>query len=421
MKYSFHNLPHYLILWLMLAMLSLTACRPIDAELSQSTPIINTQSDATVATTGPTANLTEGCVETYDPNIDYFPEKAKVTQAAGLSIDYFKHYKVVTVLTPWRDAETSFQYVLVQCGTPAPEGFAEAQIINVPINSVITMSSTQLPHLDLLGLLDRLLGHDSFAFVNTAGVIERIEAGKIAEIGWGSTVNVELVLDLNPDLIMTYGLGNPEQDAHPKLLEAGLKVGLNAEYMETSPLGRAEWLKFMAVFFNEEGQAEAIFADMVKAYESMVAKTQTIAEKPTVFVGSNYGDVWNVAGGHSYFAQFLADAGTRYLWADDESTGSIPLDFEVVFDQASQADYWLLTSIWGGLEAMLAADERYADFAAWQHGRIYNNNARVNENGGNDYWESGLAKPHLILADLIKIFHPELLPEHELIYYQKLE
>ncbi|MCS6839186.1 MAG: ABC transporter substrate-binding protein [Roseiflexus sp.] len=369
----------------------------------------------------PTTNLTEGCVTEYDPEIDYFPEKVSLSDSVGWTIEYFNNYKVITVLNPWRDANVQFRYVLVQCGTPPPDDVGDALVIEVPVKSIVTMSTTHLPHLSELGLLDKLVGVDSFLYINNPEVRKMINAGKLVEIGSGGQVNVEKALDLQPDLLMTYGVGNPEFDAHPKLLEAGLKVVLNSEYMETSPLGRAEWIKFTGAFFNREAKATEVYDTIARRYKEMAAKARNVAKKPTVFTGTPFRGTWYMPGGKSYVAQLLADAGAAYLWADDTSTGSQPLSFEQVFERARDAEFWLNPGTWKRLADGKAEDERFTQFAAFQKGNVFNNNKRLNENGGNDYWESGVTNPHLVLADLIKIFHPELLPDHELYFYWKLE
>jgi iron complex transport system substrate-binding protein len=351
---------------------------------------------------------------------DFFPDKATVRYAKGFTIEYKENYKIVTVLNPWQGAHLTYHYLLVQRGTPPPSGYDRAPRIEVPVRSVITMSTTHLAYLDQLRLLDTLVGYTTFAHVNTPGVLKRIAEGKVKEIGGEPNVNVELVMDINPDLVMTYAVGSPS-DAHFKLLEAHLNVVINAEYMERSPLGRAEWIKFLAVFFNKERDAEAIFKATAETYEKMVAKTKDIVEKPTVFLNTPYNGVWWMPGGNSFTATFLRDAGASYLWADNPSTGSTGLNFEAVYEQAADADYWLHPGQWNKLKDGIAIDERLAQFRAFQEGNVYNNNARVNEHGGNDYWESGLTRPDLVLADLIKIFHPKLFPEHELVYYKKLE
>ncbi|MCX7789320.1 MAG: ABC transporter substrate-binding protein [Chloroflexaceae bacterium] len=369
----------------------------------------------------PVANLTEGCVTDYDPDLDYFPEKVALEDATGWTIEYFNNYKLITVLNPWRDADVQFRYVLVQCGTPAPPDVGDAQVIEVPVKSIVTMSTTQLPHLKELDLLDRLVGVDTFQYINTPEVVKLIEAGKLKEIGSGAELNVEQAIDLEPDLVMTYGVGNPEFDSHPKLLEAGLKVAMNSEYMEPTPLGRAEWIKFTAAFFNREALATEVYAGIAGRYAEMAAKAQAVTDKPTVFSGAPFQGTWYMPGGNSYAAKLLADAGAAYLWADDTSTGSMQLSFEEVLDRAKDADIWVNPGSWKTLAEGLAQDERFAQFAAFQNGRVYNNNKRLNANGGNDYWETGVTNPDLVLADLIAIFHPELLPDHEFVFYQRLE
>jgi iron complex transport system substrate-binding protein len=154
-------------------------------------------------------------------------------------------------------------------------------------------------------------------------------------------------------------------------------------------------------------------------YEDLKTLAAGAEDKPTVFANTPFGDSWFMPGGQSYLGQLLADAGATYLWADDASTGSIPLDFETVFDQAADADFWVNT-YQTTVADLLATDERFGDFAALENGGVYTNNARINANGGSDYYESGVANPDVILADLIRIFHPDLLPDHDLYFYMPL-
>jgi iron complex transport system substrate-binding protein len=153
----------------------------------------------------------------------------------------------------------------------------------------------------------------------------------------------------------------------------------------------------------------------------MATRTKTIATKPTVFLNAPFNGEWWTPGNNTYLTRFLQDAGAAYLWADDPSDGSSILAFEAIYEKAAEADYWLHPGQCNSLKELLAVDERLGQFKAFQAGRVYNNNARVNRYGGNDYWESGLTRPDMVLADLIKIFHPELVPTHEFIYYKKLE
>ena len=416
MKRNFLSIPTTLLLALLLAACSRGIEAP--AKVDSQTAVSETQPAKEVLTT---ANLTDSCVEAYDKNVDYFPDKVAIEEASGLVIEYHNHYKVIYVTNPWRDAGITFQYVLVQCGTPAPEGFDNALIIEVPVNSVVAMSTTQLPHLDELNEVDSLVGVESFLYASNEAVRQKIDAGEVAEIGSGAEVNVEVTLDLEPDLVMTFGYGSPDYDSYPVLLEAGIPTVLNAGYMENSPLGRSEWLKFTAVFFNKEAQAQEIFAVQQKRYYELATLTATMKERPTVFANAPSNEMWRMPGGDNYLAQLLADAGANYLWSDDDSSGTMPLNFEAVFERAQNADFWINPGSWQTLAEGFAEDERFAEFAAFQNGNVFNNNARLNKNGGNPYWELGVAHPELILADLITIFHPELLPDHERIFYHNLK
>jgi iron complex transport system substrate-binding protein len=259
-----------------------TAEAPTEIAAEPTAELVEEAEPTAVPTTEPTAeptetpaaealtsNLTDGCVENYDESVDYFPQKTAVTHADGFTIEYFNNYKVVTVAAPWLGAEDSATYLLVQCGTPAPEGFDEAVTIEVPIDSFVSMSTTYLPYLDAFGKLDTVVGVDSGAFAYNPNVREMLDAGELVELGSGSTVNVEAALELDPDVIMTSASGSADFDTHPKLEEVGLTVVLNADYLDVTPLGRAEWGKFIATFYNEEAQAEALFNNVVTEYETL--------------------------------------------------------------------------------------------------------------------------------------------------------
>lgn len=402
------------VLTLLLISLLVTACvvqAPVaPANLPAAVP----------AAAAPATNLTDTCVTTFDPAIDYFPQKATLTHTAGFTIEYFNFYKEVTVPSP-SPGGAAQTYLLVQCGAPVPEGIAADQVVEVPVKSIVTTSTTLLTALDELDLLDRLVGLDEATYVSNPTVRQMADEGKLTLIGVGAGVNIEQAIDLQPDLIMTVSTGNTDFDAHPKLLEAGLKVVLNAEWMEPSPLGRAEWGKYIAAFFNREADAEALYAERVTRYDELAALAATAEHRPTVFVNVFARSAWSIPGGHTYIARFLADAGADYIWAHETTNERMQLPFEEVYDVAQGAEFWVNTGRNAStLAELLAEDSRYADFAAVQAGNIWNNNANLGPGGGNLYWEVGVTEPDVVLADLIKIFHPELLPEHELVYYHQL-
>jgi len=400
----------------------------LSACVSTVTTITSPSSDQksmveTVQADGPKldANMTDGCVETFASELNYFPERINITYTKSFTVEYHNNYKFITVFQPGLKGDAQTQYLLVQCGTPPPDGYAGARVIYVPVKTIVSMSTTYLPFLDDYDLLDHLVAVDDITYVNNPTVIEMVRAGKLVNVGSGAGVNIELLLNLQPDLIMAYNSGVPDYDAYPKLDEAGLNVVLNGDNLETTPLSRVEWGKFIALFFNKEAQAEQLFTQTATQYEKLAKLAASVRMKPTVVVNVNYQGTWYMDGGKSYVAQLLTDAGAIYLWADNSDVGEVMLSFEEVFNKSADADYWINTGFWNSAREALADDERYGEFAAFKNNHVYNNNARSNANGGNDYFESGIANPDVILEDLIKIFHPELLPDHQLYYYHQLE
>jgi iron complex transport system substrate-binding protein len=388
---------------------------------------------AVLPTAAQETNLLGECVTEYDPNRDYFPDKLTVDEAVGFTVEYHNHYKIVNVLTPFpgATADDAFQYMLVQCGTPIPDDAPEgALVVEVPARKVVAMSTTFLPHFVALDELDTLVGLDSFLYVNTPEVVTLIEEGALAEVGFGSSINLEVTIAAEPDLVVANASSSPEYDAYPVLLDSGIPTVISGDYVEQTPLGRAEWLKFTALFLNREAEADEVFAREANAYTELVALTANLADRPrpTVLWGSysSYGNAWYVPGNESFVAQLLNDAGlTNVLEAAPElegMTAAVPFDFEAVLSLGLDAQIWIPDSFGvNTLADLLAQDERYADFAAFQKGEVYTNGKIVNANGGNDYYETGVLYPHLILQDLIKVGYPDLMEDVEFTYTVKLE
>ena len=374
-----------------------------------------------------TENMTDDCVTSYDAKVDYFPVKTTIDYAEKFDVTYFSNYKVVTVLDAYDSADPAV-YVLVQCGTPSPDRADfddDVQFIEVPSGDLITMSTTQLPHVVELGLLDHLIGVDSIFYVNTPEVRDRFDDGDLIEIGSGTGINVEMVLDAQPDIVMTYGF-DPDTDAYPVLVEAGLFTVFNADWRESTPLARAEWIKFTALFFNAEETAEEAFDDIDASYTEARDLAAGVADDERITVlwnsFSSYSDTWDIPGAETYSGALLLDAGARIAMGDEAPTRSARLSFESVYDGALDADVWIANLF--GITSLADVDDidpRYEDFAAVQSGNIWNNDLDVNENGGFNYYELGVTHPDLILRDLIAIFYPELLPDHQFRFFRRLE
>jgi iron complex transport system substrate-binding protein len=368
----------------------------------------------------PNSPRAAACAKPYDPDRDYFPAKTQIKYAKGFAVEYHKNYKLITILKPWANAKETFSYVLVQCGTPTPKGYKPEQVITVPIDRIAATSTTHLAQLQSLNQLDRVVGFSDPNLIYGDEIKARFVQRKVVTIGTDSTINVEQLIALKPDVISIYGLGDAS-DAQPKLREAGLKSMLYGEYMETHPLGRSEWVKSMAMLFNQEAEATQLFDRIDQNYQRVATLAQSAKSRPTVLTDAQYQGTWYVAGGRSYVAQYLKDAGASYLWADNDSSGSVPLPFEAVYAKGREADVWLnVNQDWKTLDTLLKADERYVNFKPVNTGRIYNNNGRMNDLGSSDYWQSGLMQPDVVLADLVTILHPGLLGDRALVYYRSL-
>ena len=367
-------------------------------------------------------NLTEECVTDFDPAVDYFPEKIEIDEAENFAVSYFNNYKVVTVTGSMQ----TFDYVLVQCGTPAPEAddFPEgAQFIEVPAGNIISLSTTFLPGIAQLDLADNVVGLDNLLYASTPEIVERIDSGDIIAVAPNFELNYELVIEAEPSIIMSDDF-DPERLAG--LAEAGLFTAVMPDYLETSPLGRAEWFKFTSLFYNLEGEAEALYDTISSEYEATMELANSVAEeeRPVILWSafSSFSDSWSIPGPSTYTGQLIEDAGGIIALGEEAPEGSALLSFEAVYEGALDADIWFANTF--GVvttDDLLAIDERYIDFEALQNGAVWNNDLDSNANGGNNYYELGAANPHLILQDMVAIFHPELLPDHELNFFRPLE
>ncbi len=406
-------------------LLALTACQAPAQVAETAAPVVETLAPNTPTTeTYPVAETAEATVEEpVEEPIETPASDATVTidYAKNFTLEYKDGYKLLTVLTPWADAAEPVRYALVPAGQADPSGIENAMIIHTPIESFVSLSSTYLPFLEQIDELGSLVAVSSGAYVYNPEVLNSLQAGAVFEVGSGAEVNVERLVDLNPDLVMTSACGYSVCDSHPQLLEAGINVVINSDYLEYNPLGRAEWGKFIAAFFDKEVEADVLFDAMVARYEEAKTLTSDLTERVTVLTNTAYEGTWYMPGGESYIANLLADAGANYVFTDLEGSGAQPLDFEVVLERAKDADFWINVGAMSDLASLAAMDARYADFKAFQDGKVYTYSKRVTELGGVDYFESGTAAPDVILSDLIKAFYPDLLPEHEFFYYQALQ
>jgi iron complex transport system substrate-binding protein len=372
----------------------------------------------TLASRAAASNLTTGCVEKFDESAEYFPDKVAIEDAAHFRVEYRRSYKVVTVNEAYAGGPAE-RYVLVQCGVPAPrlEGvLAGAQIATVPIASLYSASTTHLPLLVDLQRLDVLTGVSQLKHLVGDEILKRAASGQVREFAPISTIDSELVVSQRPGVLMT---GGATSAALAVIRSAGIPVVANNEWLEPTALARAEWLKYMALFLNEERAAQQLYSEMKGRYKGLSDRAMAVPEnrKPTIMTGRGTRGDFVIAGGRSYVAALIKDAGGRYVWADNVAEGSATIDLEAQIRRAGNADIWINGGGWPSLASMVKDEPRYGEFKAYRTGQVWVYERRVTPTGGNDYWTRAVSHPDLVLADLIKIFHPSLVPQHEFQWY----
>ncbi|MFI0976102.1 ABC transporter substrate-binding protein [Streptomyces sp. NPDC021093] len=361
----------------------------------------------------------KGCDAPFSSDRDYFPDKSTVRHAKNFTIRYEKSYQVLTVKEPYPKGRPE-SYVLVRCGAPSPEltgDLAGAQRITVPVKSLYSGSTTQLSLLTASGSLGALTGVASTKYVVSADVRKRIAAGKVAEYAPNGTVNTEKVIAARPDAVMTAGMDDPQ---FAKLRRAGIGVVANAEWLEPTPLGRAEWVKAVAALTGAEKRAGEVFREVEQDYRRVAATAAKAAPPTPVLLGTLLQGSWTLAAGGSYFGQLVTTAGGSYPWQGDRSTGSLRLSFETVYAKAGSARTWLVDQTWKSTADAVRADPRHARLTAVSSGEVWSNTKSLGPDGGNDFYESGVLRPDLVLADLVAVLHPDLAPGHRFTYYERV-
>lgn len=365
-----------------------------------------------------------GCITNFQQGTDYFPDKVTFDDATGVSVSYQDYYKVVEVAQPSPGTPPA-TFVLVQCGAPEPElsgDLAGATKVTIPVERIAAASTTQVPGLQMLDAAQQVVGVSDGTALQDGPVKTGVDDGRIVQFGnTDGSVNVERVLGVEPDVFLASGM---EDASVAKLRELGVSVVPVAEWLEKTPLGRAEWLKFYSLLLDKEASATSQYADIADGYHEVATKVAGANDRPKVLMGMQFQGTWYVPGSDTYQAAYLADAGSDYAFAGPEYAGSPQVAMETVLATAGDAQYWLngtTMNDWTSLADVLAADERYGSLKAVQDSQVWVPTLRINATGGNDYWEQGVVRPDLVLADLAAIFHPDLMPDHEFTFYQQLK
>lgn len=360
----------------------------------------------------------EKATEVATVQTSFSKEQIKPRYARGFGLTYADSYVLVDIQDPQSEESATYRYALVKRGT-RPEGIpSDYTVIETPIRSAICMTSLQLSNFIKLDALDKVVGITSTRHLFNGEMNKRLKEGKTAKIGIEGNFDNEVIMSMNPDLILVSPFKRGGYDA---LKDVGIPLIPHLGYKETTPLGQAEWIKFVSLLLGTEQEGNQRFAAIEKRYGELKELTagDKVRKRPTVFSGELRGGNWYAVGGKSFLAQLFKDAGADYFLKDDERSGGVTLDFETVYNQADHADYWRIVNSFPGTfsyEALQDQDPRYADFRAFKEkGIIYCNMKDT------PFYESMPTEPEVVLADLLHIFHPDLLPEHTPVYYTKLQ
>ena len=345
--------------------------------------------------------------------------KNEIEYATSLAIYKQNGYSIVKVVNPWPNAEKDFTYILKEKNATIPDSLQKYNTIQVPLQSIVVTSTTIIPYLEMLGVENKLVGFPHTDFISSVKTRKLIDNGTVKNVGQNEKLNMEMLIDSSPELIVTFGIdnNNPTLD---NLTKSGLKVLIQADWMEQSPLGKAEWIKLYGALFGKEKEAKTQYDAIVKNYKDALAVVATKKPTATVLYGSMYQDQWYVAKANSWVAQFLKDAKANYLWSNVPGTGSIGLSFEQVLEKAKTAKYWIASGPYKTVAEMNAINPHYSQFDAFKTKQVYTFEGKLGATGGTIYYETAASRPDLVLKDYIKIFHPELLPNYTFTFAQKL-
>ena len=348
-------------------------------------------------------------------------EENPIKYAKGFEIQDFEGYSELKITNPWPGSTKTFSYLLKNkdASLSLDETIYDA-VIEVPVERIVVTSTTHIPSLELLEEEASLIGFPNLDYISSEKTRERIREGKVKELGKNEDLNTEVLIENNPDVVVTFAVEG-QNSAVKNLERAGIPVLYNADWTETHPLGKAEWIKFFGKLFGKEAVAEQRFDLIEKEYLTAKSMASQADERPTVLSGAMYKDIWYLPQGNSWAAQFIEDANGYYLWRDREGTGSLALNLESVLETGQEADYWIGPSQFTHYDQLLEANPVYGEFKAFKEKEIYSFTTKKGETGGVIYYELAPNRPDLVLKDIIKILHPNLLPSYEPYFFTPLE
>lgn len=355
------------------------------------------------------------------PSQDY--SESILKHAKGFSVMDYGNYKVLQINNPWPKAEKTYKYALIPEGNLALITLNKDEfdgILSTPVKKIVVTSTTHIPALELLGVEQTLVGFPGTDYVSSEKTRDLIDKGQIRELGKNEGINTEVLLELKPDVVVGFGIDGNNR-TFETIKKSGIPVIYNGDWVEESPLAKAEWIKFFGALYNKEKESDSIFSKIEKDYLEAKKLASNVDHQPTILSGALEKDVWYLPSGTSPEAQLLKDANVHYLWSDTKASGSLALSFESVFEKAQHAELWISPSFYPSLEALEKANEHYTQFDAFKNKKVYSFVSTQGDKGGITYFELGTARPDLVLKDLIKICHPEVLQDYETTFFKPLE
>ena len=330
---------------------------------------------------------------------------------------------LITVRNPWQGAEGVEKRLFISReGERAPEGF-EGQVIEGSAERVVCMSSTYVAMIDAIGCTERVVGVSGIDFIYNSRVREAASEGRVHDVGHDSNINFELLLTLRPDVVLLYGVAGENGVANAKLDELNIPYLYLGDYVEESPLAKAEWTVVVAEILGVRERGEELFAGIESRYLELRKRVEESAsERPTVMFNTPYRDTWYMPSTRSYAVRIVEDAGGQYVYDGNHGTASQPIDLEQAYVLTREADYWINVGQYATLEDLRRDNPRFVGAKAVREGRVYSSDRRATAKGGSDFWESAVVNPDVVLRDLVAILHPELnLVSEELTYYKRIE
>jgi len=343
-----------------------------------------------------------------------------IKYAKGFDIQIFEEYKKLIIKSPYPGAKNQQEFILVNKEKPNKSLEKNKNTITIPLKTIVATSTTHIPMLELIGQESSLIGFPNTNYITSSKTVDLIKKGNIVEIGNEQEFNTEILLSIQPDAVIGFTMGNTSK-MYNTISKNGIPVIFNGDWLEETPLGRAEWIKFFGTLYDKDDIADSIFSQIETKYlnaKKIASKAKNI---PSILTGILYKDKWNLPAGESFTAQLYKDANTNYLWKNSKGQGSLVLSIESVFDKAKKADYWIGSGYFTNFNELANANDFYTEFEAFNKKNIYTFSKKRGINGGVLYFELAPIQPHIVLQDLIKVTHPELLPNYKPYFLERLE